>query len=263
MMESVIAFERHTFAERLKTMLKVDFRRMFTQPLVYIMFGVSLLMPILILVMTTMMGGSADGGEAVGTFTNVWQAISSVSGQSSGMGMELTAMCNMNLIYFLAAVLICVFVADDFKSGYAKNLFTARAKKGDYVTSKTLAGFIGGACMLIFYFVGAMIGGAIAGLSFDAGVGTGQIAACLLSKAFLMAVFASIYLLLSVAAKQRLWLSLVASLAAGALLFMMIPVMTPLDSTFLNVILCLAGGVLFGAGLGVAGVIVLNKTSLV
>lgn len=138
-----------------------------------------------------------------------------------------------------------------------------RAKKGDYVTSKTLAGFIGGACMLIFYFVGAMIGGATAGLSFDAGVGTGQIAACLLSKAFLMAVFASIYLLLSVAAKQRLWLSLVASLAAGALLFMMIPVMTPLDSTFLNVILCLAGGVLFGAGLGVAGVIVLNKTSLV
>ena len=138
-----------------------------------------------------------------------------------------------------------------------------RAKKGDYVTLKTLAGFIGGACMLIFYFVGAMIGGAIAGLSFDAGVGTGQIAACLLSKAFLMAVFASIYLLLSVAAKQRLWLSLVASLAAGALLFMMIPVMTPLDSTFLNVILCLEGGVLFGAGLGVAGVIVLNKTSLV
>lgn len=138
-----------------------------------------------------------------------------------------------------------------------------RAKKGDYVTSKTLAGFIGGACMLIFYFVGAMIGGAIAGLSFDVGVGTGQIAACLLSKAFLMAVFASIYLLLSVAAKQRLWLSLVASLAAGALLFMMIPVMTPLDPTFLNVILCLAGGVLFGAGLGVAGVIVLNKTSLV
>lgn len=92
-----------------------------------------------------------------------------------------------------------------------------RAKKGDYVTSKTLAGFIGGACMLIFYFVGAMIGGAIAGLSFDVGVGTGQIAACLLSKAFLMAVFASIYLLLSVAAKQRLWLSLVASLARAML----------------------------------------------
>ena len=92
-----------------------------------------------------------------------------------------------------------------------------RAKKGDYVTSKTLAGFIGGACMLIFYFVGAMIGGAIAGLSFVAGVGTGQIAACLLSKAFLMAVFASIYLLLSVAAKQRLWLSLVDSLARAML----------------------------------------------
>ena len=36
-------------------MLKVDFRRMFTTPLFYIMLGISLVVPILILVMTTMM----------------------------------------------------------------------------------------------------------------------------------------------------------------------------------------------------------------
>ncbi len=262
-MEKAIEFEHIPFAARLKSMLKVDFRRMFTQPLVYIMFGVSLVMPVLILIMTTMMGSSAEGGEAMGTFTNVWQAISPVSGASSGMSMDLTTMCNMNLIYFLAAVLVCVFVADDFRSGYAKNLFTVRAKRTDYVISKSLVGFIGGAGMLVCYFIGAMIGGAIAGLSFDAGGGAGQIVACLLSKLFLMAVYAAIYLLLAVVAKQRLWMSIVGSLAVGALLFMMIPMITPLNAGILNVILCLAGGAIFGAGLGAVSNIILKKTSLV
>ena len=260
-MENTAVFGHKTFGGRLKSMLKVDFRRMFTQPLVYIMLGVSLLMPILILVMTTMMGG-AEGGD-MGTFTNVWQAIGSVSGQSSGMAMDLTTMCNINLIYFLAAVLVCIFIADDFRSGYAKHLFTVRAKKADYVLSKSLVGFTGGVGMLICYFVGAMIGGAIAGLPFEAGVGAGAIVCCILSKVFLMAVFVAIFLLMSVIAKQRLWLSIVGSLAVGMLLFMMIPMMTPLDSTFLNVILCLAGGVLFGAGLGVVSNVILKKTALV
>lgn len=117
--------------------------------------------------------------------------------------------------------------------------------------------------MLVCYFIGAMIGGAIAGLSFDAGVGAGQIVACLLSKLFLMAVYAAIYLLLAVVAKQRLWMSIVGSLAVGALLFMMIPMITPLNAGILNVILCLAGGAIFGAGLGAMSNIILKKTSLV
>ena len=35
-------FERNTFKKRLTTMLKVDFRRMFTSPFAYIMLGISL-----------------------------------------------------------------------------------------------------------------------------------------------------------------------------------------------------------------------------
>lgn len=268
-MEKAIEFEHVSFAARLKSMLKVDFRRMFTQPLVYIMLGVSLIMPVLILIMTTMMGGpSVDpvtGEEAVvETFTNVWQAISSVSGASTGMSMDLTSMCNINLIYFLAAVLVCIFVADDFRSGYAKNLFTVRAKRTEYVISKSLVGFVGGAGMLVFYFIGAMIGGAIAGLSFEMdGFTAANLVACLFSKLFLMAVFAAIFLLLAVVAKQRLWLSIVGSLAVGALLFMMIPMMTPLNATILHPVLCLAGGALFAVGLGAVSNIILKKTSLV
>lgn len=108
-----------------------------------------------------------------------------------------------------------------------------------------------------------MIGGAIAGLPFDtAGFGAGGIISCFISKVFMSAIFVSIALLLSVAAKQKLWLSVLCSIAAGMLLFMMIPIAAPLDANIVNVFICLAGGGLFAAGLGVASKIVLDKTSL-
>ena len=57
------------FGERLASMLRVDIRRMLTTPLVYIMAGVSLALPILILVMTSAMGG--DAGASTDMFSNV------------------------------------------------------------------------------------------------------------------------------------------------------------------------------------------------
>ncbi len=193
-------------------MLRVDFRRMFTMPLLYIMAGVCLAIPILILVMTTVMDGSVtvDPNTGVETtieaFDSTWQIIGSASGESGAMDMSLTGMCSINLLYFLVAVLVCVFVSEDFRSGYVKNLFAVRAQKSDYVLAKTLAGFTGGVCML---FVGAMLGGAISGLPFDTGAaGAGGVVMCLLSKMLLVGVFVPVYLLLSVAAKQKLWLPL-------------------------------------------------------
>ncbi|MDE7405393.1 MAG: ABC transporter permease [Clostridiales bacterium] len=264
-------FEKFTFKKRLKTMLKVDFKRMFTMPLIYVLFGVSLAMPILILIMTSMMGGEADpttGAEAAAMFTNVWQAISSVSGTASSgdaaMSMDLTTMCNMNLMYFIIAVLVCMFTAEDFRSGYAKNLFTVRSKKVDYVFSKTLVCFVGGAIMMLIFFIGAMIGGAIAGLPFTMeGFNAGGIVACLLSKIFLVAVFVAIFLTFAVVAKQRTWLSILLAIGVGAFMFMMIPMMTPLNASFLHVIMTLAGGGLFAVGLGAVSNVILNKTSLV
>ncbi len=260
-------FEKTTFAKRLKTMLKVDFKRMFTMPLVYVMAGVSLALPILILVMTSTMGGGTDsntGEKAAEMFTNVWQAISSVSGGGSAMTMDLTTMCNMNLMYFMIAVLVCVFTADDFRSGYAKNLFTVRAKKVDYVFSKTFVCFVGGAIMILMYFIGAMLGGAIAGLPFTmVGFNAGGIVACMFAKIFLVAVFVAIFLTFSVVAKQRTWLSILLSCGVGAFLFMMIPMMTPLNASFIHVIMTLAGGAMFAAGLGAVSNVILNKTSLV
>ena len=256
------------FGKRLKTMLKVDARRMFTMPMVWIMLAVSLALPILILVMTSFLGGTTvnpqtGAEETVETFTNVWQAIGSAGG---AMSMDLTSMCNINLLYFRVAIFVCLFVGEDFRSGYVKNLFTVRSKKLDYVLSKAIVLFAAATGMFVLYFIGAMIGGGIAGLSFDVaavGASAGGIVACMISKIFFALVFVSIALTLATVGKQRLWLSILGSLAAGMLLFTMIPMMTPLNSGAFNVALCVLGGSLFAAGLGAVSNVILNKTSLV
>ena len=257
------------FIKRLKTMLKVDFRRMFTMPTVWIMLAVSLALPILILVMTSFMGGTTvdpqSGVETtVVTFTNVWQAIGSAGGNARAM--DLTSMCNINLLYFLVAIFVCLFVGEDFRSGYVKNLFTVRSKKTDYVLSKTIVLFVAATGMFVLFLLGAMIGGGIAGLSFDVaavGATAGGIIACMISKIFFALVFVSIALTLATVGKQKLWLSILGSLAAGMLLFTMIPMMTPLNAGAFNVVLCVLGGPLFAAGLGAVSNVILNKTSLV
>ncbi|MGN1107135.1 MAG: ABC transporter permease [Huintestinicola sp.] len=268
-------FEHNSFGKRLKSMLKTDFRRMFTMPLVYIMLGISVAVPILILVMTTMMDGSVSVDPQTGretvmeAFDSTWQIIGSVSGESSAddpteAGIDMLSMCNIDLLYFAVAVLVCIFTADDFRSGYAKNLFTVRAKKTDYVISKNLVCFAGGALMILGFFLGTILGGAVSGLSFEmTGFSIYSIIMCMLSKIMLIAVFVPIYLLVSVVAKQKLWLSLVLSLMTGMFLFMMIPMLTPLNATFMNVLICLAGGVLFGTGLGTVSNQLLKKTNLV
>ncbi len=270
-----IKFERYTFGKRLKSMLKVDFRRMFGTRLFYIMLGISVVAPILILVMTTMMDGSVSVNPQTGeetvieAFDNAWQIIGTVSGEAtatdtSAMSMDMMSMCNINLLYFGIAALVCIFTAEDFRSGYAKNLFTVRARKTDYVISKILVCTLGGALMILGFFIGTMLGGTIAGLPFEmTGFNVGNLVMCLLSKMLLIAVFVPIYLLMSVIAKQKLWLSLLLSLMTGMFLFMMIPMLTPLNATIMNVILCIAGGVMLSTGLGAISNQVLKKTSLV
>lgn len=264
-----VKFENVSFAKRLKNMLLVDFRRMFTMSFIYIMVGISFVMPILILVMTTMMDGSVtvDPNTGVETviegFDNVWQIIGVTSDSSGTMSMDLTSMCNINMLYFIIAVLVAMFVSEDFRSGYAKNLFAMRSKKNDYVISKTIVCFFGGALMILAFFVGSMIGGAIAGLPFELGTASvTNVVMCIISKVLLVAVFVPIFLVMSVVGKQRLWLSLVASFGLSMLLFTMVPMITPLDSTLMNVILCLAGGTLFSIGIGVISNIILNKTNI-
>ena len=268
-MKNTIEFEKISFGKQVKSMLKVDFRRMFKSKLFYILIACALVMPILMTVMMAMMDGSVSVDPQTGVETvmqgpeNTWQNIGTLPGEPLG-GDEVFMMCNINMAFMGVAVFVCLFISDDFRSGYAKNLFTVRAKRGEYVVSKTISGFICGALMLIAYLVGSILGGAISGLSFDLhGLNAGNIVMCMLAKIFLMLVFVSIFTLISVAAKQKAWLSICGSLGGGMLLFMMVSMITPLGSTAINVVLCAAGGALFAFGLGAISKVVLRKTSLV
>ena len=227
-------------------------------------------MPILMTVMMAMMDGSVSVNPQTGVETivqgpeNTWQNIGTLPGGEAMGGNEVFMMCNINMVFMLVAVFICLFISDDFRSGFAKNLFTVRARKGDYVASKTVSGFICGALMLIAYFVGSLLGSGISGLSFDLhGLTMSNIVMCMVAKIFLMLVFVAIDVIVSVAAKQKAWLCLCGSLGACMLLFTMVSMITPLGSTFMNVVLCFVGGILFSIGLGAISNKILNKSSLV
>ena len=268
-MDNTIKFEKIRFGRRVKSMLKVDFRRMFKSKTFYILIVCALVLPIIMTVMMSMMDGSVSVDPQTGEETimqgpeNAWQNIGTLPGERLG-GDEVFMMCNINMAFMGVAVFVCLFISDDFRSGYAKNLFTVRAKRGEYVVSKTVSGFICGALMLIVYLFGSILGGAISGLSFDLhGLSVGNIVMCMLAKIFLMLVFVSIFTLISIVAKQKAWLAICGSLGGGMLLFMTVSMITPLSSSIVNVALCAAGGALFAFGLGAFSRLVLKKTSLV
>ena len=271
-------FEKFDFKKRLTTMLRVDFRRMFTSIRTYVILGICLVIPVLIFVMTSMMEGSPMNDQygnpmldsngnpiLMEGFKSVWQMLGAVSGSGQAMTMDLTSMCNIDMMFFGIAVLICLFISDDFKSGYSKCLFTVRANKVDYVISKTAVGFIGGVLMLISFFIGMLVGGAIAGISFDLldGVNVLNIIMCLLSKIFLSLVFVSIFVTMSVVGKEKAWLCLLGSLGVGMLMFTMISIVSPLNATILNVLLALVGGLMFSVGMGAVSNIILKKVKLI
>ena len=260
-------------------MLRVDTHRMLRSKLFYIIIACALLVPVVMTVMLTMMDGQESVNQQTGEVTimegpeSVWESIgtlpipSDTEGDPTAAmaGMDVMTMCNINMAFMGIAVFVCLFISEDFRSGYAKNLFTVRSKKTDYVISKTVVGAICGALMLIAYFVGALLGGAVSGLSFElvGDMSVMGLVMCILAKIFLMLVFVSIFTLISVAAKQKAWLSICGSLGGGMLLFMMVPMITPLNSSALNLVLCLIGGTLFAVGIGALSNLVLKKTSMV
>lgn len=283
-MENAIKFEKSKFASRMKTMLKVDFLRMFKSRTFYIILATALLVPVVMTVMLVMMDGQESTNPQTGEITimegpeYVWESFGTLpttdpapeqtegdAAAAMGGEMDVLAMCNINLVFMGVSVFICLFIAGDFRSGYAKNLFTVRAKKGDYIISKTLAGFVCGALMLILYTVGALVSGLAMGLGFDlvGGLTISNIAFCILAKIMLMLVFVAIFTALAVLCKQRSWLSICLSVGGGMILFMMIPMITPLTATVMHAGICLIAGVLAALVLGLVGKVILQKTSLV
>lgn len=230
-----------------------DARRTFLTPFFYILFAVALIAPVLIAVMTSMNAG--DGGALI---TCAWDLLAGSSDSTS-----ITSMCNSGMMYFLVAILGAKSVSDDFSSGYAKNLFSTRPKKLGYAVSKTLCCSLAGALLLIAFFAGSAIGGLAAGLTFETADATGvQIFLCMLSRVFLVPLFAGIGIIMGCVGKRRLWLSVLLSLFVGMFLFMVVSIAAPLAASAANIVMCLAGGLLFAAALCVGDCLILDHTAL-
>ena len=104
-MENIVSFEKISFAGRMKSMLKVDFRRMFKSRTFYIIITCALLMPVLMTMMMAMMDGSVSKNPQTGEETimvgpeNTWQNIGTLPGGEAMGGNEVFMMCNISYFY--------------------------------------------------------------------------------------------------------------------------------------------------------------------
>jgi hypothetical protein len=177
----------------------------------------------------------------------------------SGSVSDFASFANINMVFIFAGLLMAIFVAHDYTSGFVKNIFTVHSKKMDYVVSKTAAGVLGGAGLLIAYVIGAIIAGIITGKSFE--VNVGGLIMCIISKMFLMGIFTSLFLAISVFFRKNLWLAIVFTFLFGMMLYPAASVAT-LGSTIVTALLSLIAGVVGAVAIGAVSTLILKKRDL-
>ncbi|MBQ8429614.1 MAG: hypothetical protein IJX30_05920 [Clostridia bacterium] len=204
-----LTFESPTFFQRIKSMLGVDFYRLFHTPLFYIFLGIAAIIPAMLIAMTGMAG--PNGEPATPLFTSVWQAIAADTPIYGFEGIEKYA--NMNMVFIFGGIMVSIFIGHDYKSGYVKQLFTTHAKKEDYMISKTLVCAFAMACMCITYLVGAILAGALTQISFSAHFG--HLLCAILGKMVMSLGWASLYTFLNIIFRKYFGISILSSFFFG------------------------------------------------
>ena len=254
-------FKSPTFANRVKSMLKLDFYRLFHTPLFYIMLLIAAIIPAMVLSMSGMETVQPDGTVQTSIeFTNAWQLIESTGGSAvADNPLDFGGFANINMLFIFAGLLMAIFVAHDYSSGFVKNIFTVHSKKIDYVISKTAVGIFSGAGMIITYVFGTVLAGLLTGKAFD--VNVSGLILCLMSKLFLMGIFCSLFLSISVFFRNKLWLTIVFTFLFGMMLYPAASVAT-LGSTAVTMIITLIAGVIGAAAIGAVSNLILNRRDL-
>jgi hypothetical protein len=258
---SVMVFKEKSFFERVSSMLKLDFYRLFHTPAFYIMLSIAAIIPAMVLSMSGMETTSPDGIVSKGVeFTNAWQMIESTGGSAVAENpMDFSGFANINMVFIFAGLLMAIFVSHDYSSGFVKNIFTVHSKKIDYVISKGAVGMFGGVGMIVTYVFGAVIAGLFTGKSFD--MDFSGLILCLMSKVFLMGVFCSLFLAVSVFFKSRLWLTIVFTFLFGMMLYPAASVAT-LASTAPTMLVSLVAGIIGTAAVGAVSNLILMRRDL-
>lgn len=255
--------ESKNFSVRVRSMLKLDFYRLFHTPAFYIMLLIAALIPALIM---TTSGAEVTGADGTVTtpameIVNTWELVESTGGSAvAGNPLNMGGYANINMLYIFAGLLMAIFIAHDYSSGFVKNIFTVHARKVDYVFSKTAIGIFGGAGMIVTYLLGTILAGALTGKAFD--VNLGGLVMCVVSKALLMGVFCPLFLAVSVFFKNKLWLTIIFTFLFGMMLYPAASTAT-LSSTVLTVFSSLVAGVAGSVVIGFVSTAILSRRDLV
>ena len=138
-------FVTPTFTNRVKSMLKLDFYRLFHTPAFYIFLIIAAIIPAMVLSLSSvdMTPPQSNSQYTQNTpqiempaFDYTWQLIEGSENFTSiedTTGLDLAGFANINMLYIFAGLLMAIFVAHDYSSGYVKNIFTVHSKKLDYI----------------------------------------------------------------------------------------------------------------------------------
>jgi hypothetical protein len=203
-----LRFTSPTLTQRIRGMLGVDFYRLFHTPLFYIFLAIAAIIPAMVSAMTTMAGPT---GETVQMYSNVWQIIAAT--ESLYVINTIADYANMNMVFIFGGIMVSIFIGHDYSSGYVKQLFTAHAKKQDYMISKTLVCAFAMACMCGTYLVGGTVGGLLAG--YDTTVNVGSLLVAILGKAVMSLGWAGLYTFLNVVFRRYFGISIASSFFFG------------------------------------------------
>ena len=209
-MTKELKFRTPTFIERLKSMLSVDFYRLFHTPLFYIFLGIAAIIPALVA-----MGMSTTDpttGQITGTtLENIWIMIA--SNKPIYVVGDIAEYANMNMVFIFGGIMVSIFIGHDYKSGYVKQLFTTHAKKEDYMASKTITCAFAMACMCITYLIGTIASGLFNQVSFKVSIGSLIIA--VLGKMIMSFGWASLYTFLNIIFRRYFGISIFSSFFFG------------------------------------------------
>ncbi len=204
-----IAFESPTFARRIKGMLGVDFYRLFHTPLFYIFLGISAIIPAMVSAMTMIPDQSGNTMQPL--YSNIWQIIA--ASKSLYVIESIADYANMNMVFIFGGIMVSIFIGNDYRSGYVKQLFTTHAKKQDYMISKSLVCAFAIVCMCITYLLGGTVGGLLA--HYETSVNVGSLIIAITGKMIMSLGWASLYTFLNVIFRKYFGISVASSFFFG------------------------------------------------
>ena len=140
-MTKEISFKSPGFSQRIKSMLGVDFYRLFHTPMFYIFLAIAAIIPAMI-IGTGGMKNAQTGEISPQLYTNVWHIIAAT--KPLYVVSDISQYANMNMVFIFGGIMVSVFVGHDYKSGYVKQLFTTHSKKQDYMFIRSHIDFLAG-----------------------------------------------------------------------------------------------------------------------